>query len=165
MSDADGGAPPQASSGWRAASLLWSGGCALVIMLCIAAVAGPKLISARAHGNESAAIGALRQLGNAQAQYRERTGRFGTLAELAEVELIDPVLGAGEQQGYRFACGPGQEPAFLWWATANPIRPGGSGDRYFATSHFGVVYYALDAPVAIDPRTGEVPEGVNAVGR
>lgn len=162
---AEGGALPEASSGFKVASLLWSGGCALVIILFVAAVAGPKLISARIPGNEAAAIGALKSLQSAQALLREREGKgYGTLSDLARADLIDAVLAGGERQGYRFECRPATAREG-WWATATPLSPGHSGDRYFATNDEGAIYYRTEGPFAIDPATGLIPEGSSLVGR
>ena len=157
--------PQEASSGKKLASSLWSCGCVAVVVLGIAAVAGPKLISARTHGNESAAIGSLKTLHMAQSLIHEKNdrGRYGTLSELAEAELIDMVIGSGEKQGYRFECKPttGGEG---WWATAAPAVPGTTGNRYFATNHQELIYYALE-PISVDPATGLPPEGTKLVGQ
>jgi hypothetical protein len=31
--------------------------------------------------------------------------------------------------------------AFLWFAQAGPVTPPHTGDRYFTTSHAGIIYY------------------------
>lgn len=140
----------------------------IAIIAIIAAIAIPNLIEARKHGNEAAAIGALKTLSTAQTLFREGDKdadgelQYGTLTELSNTNLIDTVLGSGTKQGYRFTCAPSttttnDEDTFLWWGTANPAAPGTTGDRYFATNHAGVIYYTGEKIIAVDAGTCALP--------
>lgn len=142
----------------------------IAIIAIIAAIAIPNLIEARKHGNEAAAIGALKTLSTAQTLFREgdkdQDGelQYGTLTELANANLIDTVLGSGSKQGYVFGCGPAtdtgaaDEHTFLWFATANPAAVGTTGDRYFATNHAGVIYYTGTGPIAVNADNTNLPQ-------
>lgn len=156
--------PEQTSSGKQLISSLWSCGCVVIVVLGIAAVAAPKLISARIPGNEAAAIGSLKALQSAQAHRLKKTERFGTLADLSSASLIDMVIGSGEKQGYRFECQP-TAAGDGWWATARPALPGKTGDRHFATNHQGLIYVSREGPIAVDPQTGLPPAGTPVVGQ
>lgn len=129
-------------------------GCAIVALgglmgLLVLAIAIPNLIEARKlSSGDSAPIGALKTIGTSQSLFREgdkdRDGvlDYGTLTELAQQDLVDSVLGAGTKQGYTFLAAPSPlTPEFLWFAIANPVQPGVTGDRYFLTTHEGVIYY------------------------
>lgn len=120
----------------------------IAIIAIIAAIAIPNLIEARKHGNEAAAIGALKTINTSQTLFREgdKDGNsrldYGSLLQLSDTTLIDGVLGSTLKQGYVFACQPASTtPEFLWFATANPASPTTTGDRYFCTNHAGVIYY------------------------
>lgn len=142
---------------------------ALVVCAALALMwmAGPVQYS------EAPALGALRTIGTAQSLFREGDKDedgvldYGNLRELSETQLIDGVLGSGKKQGYRFAVYPSSTtPEFLWFATAVPIEPGVTGDRYFCTNQAGVTYYTTAAPIRFDPRTCEIPtDQVIPVGR
>jgi hypothetical protein len=101
--------------------------------------------------NELAAIGSLRAISSSQSLFREadkdQNGVLdyaGNLAALGKAKLVDPILGAGEKSGYRFKVTRGAKaPEFTWMATAEPVKPGGSGDRYFAVNHKGATYHSL----------------------
>ena len=130
----------------------------IAIIAIIAAIAIPNLIEARKHGNEAAAIGALKTIGTSQSLFREgdKDGDdlldYGSLAELANQALIDSVLGTGTKQGYTFACAASTDRSeFCWWATANPAVVGTTGDRYFATNQEGVTFYSTSAAIVPDP--------------
>src|SRR5262249_43257560 len=112
----------------------------IAIIAFIAAIAIPNLVSARKHGNETAAIGALKTLQTCQTIFREGdkdgNGRldYGSLPQLSAAHLVDQVLGSGTKQGYLFRTGASTSTSeFLWFATANPILAGMTGDRYFET--------------------------------
>ncbi len=165
MKPAAGGEPKQASTGRKAATLLWSCACAAAIILFMAAIAGPKLISARIPSNEAAAIGSLKKLSAAQALFRERGERYGGLADLEAKSLVYSVLASGEKQGYRFECSPAtDDPDSGWWASAVPLSPGNTGDRCFAINHEGTIYTSTEGPIAVDPATAGVPAGTNRLG-
>lgn len=112
----------------------------------VAAIAVPNLIDARKRGNEAAAIGALKTITTAQSLFREadkdgdQVLDYGDLQELSDTSLIDPVLGSGMKQGYTFQVVPAPStPELLWMATAAPLQPGTTGERYFMVNHEGVV--------------------------
>jgi type IV pilus assembly protein PilA len=120
----------------------------IAIIAIIAAIAIPNLIEARKHGNEAAAIGALKTTNTAETLFREGDKEsdaildYGNLQELSNTTLIDGVLGSGTKQGYVFRVEASTSTGeFLWFATANPASPTTTGDRYFATNHAGVIYY------------------------
>src|SRR5687768_18051459 len=96
----------------------------IAIIAIIAAIAIPNLIEARKHGNEAAAIGALKTINTSQTLFREGdkendgTLDYGSTNELSNTTLIDAVLGSGSKQGYEFAVGASSStPEFLWFAT------------------------------------------------
>ncbi len=133
------------------------------------AISVPNLIEARKHGNEAAAIGALKTLHTAQTLFREGDKEgdgvldYGTLAELSAANLIDDVLGSGVKQGYRFAVlvSP-QAPELMWMATAEPVQPPATGSRCFATNQSGAIRHAQEPiPLRADCR---LPDGAYPVG-
>lgn len=145
----------QASGGKKLASSCWALSCAGFIMLIMAAVATPKLVTSRIHGNEAAASGALRQLYNVQQLHREKGSEtYADLAGLRKAELIDSVLASGTKQGYRFECRASTaHPSSAWAATAAPTKPGETGKRYFAIDAKGELMTSTEGPFAIDPET------------
>lgn len=144
----------------------WSLGCAGFIIMVMVAVAGPKLISSRLHGNEAAAIGTLKMIHNGQLLHREKgSAEFGSLKTLGVAKLIDDVLARGTKQGYEFQCQASTaHPSSAWAATAAPAVPGTTGGRYFAIDRDGVIYFSNEAPIAVDPATCAMPAGVEVVG-
>ena len=75
----------------------------IVPVAIIAAIAIPNLLASRRAANEGSAIYSLRQISSAQATYQGNFGKFATLNELAEQNLIDTKLATGTKNGYRFA--------------------------------------------------------------
>ena len=137
----------------------------IAIIAILAAIAIPNLIEARKHGNEAAAIGALKTISTSQAIYREGdkdgngTLDYASLDNLMTTDLIDDILGAGTKQGYYFNAGAGATTAeFLWYATANPSVPGTTGDRYFLTNQAGVIYYTTGATQAMNTTSCVIPD-------
>jgi len=144
----------------------------IAIIAIIAAIAIPNLLAARKQGNEAAAIGALKTITTSQSLYREgdkdgnTTLDYGSLSDLSTYGLIDSVLGAGTKQGYAFvALASAGTPDFLWYATANPVVPTTTGDRYFATNHEGVIYYTTEGTPTINATTCDPPTNMLPVGR
>jgi hypothetical protein len=145
-------------------------GCVVLLGL-ILVIAIPNLIEARKHRGETAPIGALKTIGTSQSLFREGdkdgddTLDYGTLSELHAAGLIDDVLGSGTKMGYTFRVWHAPKtPEFLWMATANPIEPGKTGDRYFVVNQEGVIHYTTAAPFGYRADC-TIPEGARPVGR
>lgn len=140
---------------------------AIVIIMVIAAIAIPNILSARKNANESAAIGHLKTIANAQNMFRESDKEqdgeydFGTLAELSQTSLIDATLGSGLRTGYLYETAPGSEnPSFLWFALANPAVPGRTGERYFCTNHRGQIFYTTAFSITMNNTDCQIPAGL-----
>ena len=115
----------------------------------------PNLVQPPMMNNRSAAIGALKTIYSTQTIFREGDKEgdelldYGTLQELSDAGLIDPQLGTGTRQGFRFDVRPSTKTSeFLWFAVANPVTPGRTGDIYFCTNHAGVIYFTTTGPPA-----------------
>ncbi|MCO5170158.1 MAG: hypothetical protein M9894_27810 [Planctomycetes bacterium] len=120
----------------------------LVLLLILYLHATDPAPRARRGYEVAAPIGALKTISTSQTVFREwdKDGNgvldYGTLRQLSDANLVDPLLGSGEKQGYRFeVCPSATTPEFLWFAVANPVRPGTTRDRYFRTNHSGIIYY------------------------
>jgi type IV pilus assembly protein PilA len=68
----------------------------------VAAIAIPNLLAARMAANEASAMYSLRKIAAAEGAYQDKFERYGTLDELAVEQLIDPALGSGLKNGYKF---------------------------------------------------------------
>lgn len=141
----------------------------IAIIAIIAAIAIPNLLSARKNGNESAAIGAIKTIANAQTLYREGDKGNGlggapdgtlqyasTILSLSNAgqnlneDLIDQVLAGGTKSGYNFTVNvgtPAPADQFIWFSNANPVVPGTTGDRYFGGNMAGLIFFSSAAPV------------------
>lgn len=144
----------------------------IAIIAIIAAIAIPNLIEARKHGNEAAAVGALKTITTSQSLFREGDKEqdlnfdYGTLAEMSAQQLVDGVLGSGTKQGYLFQCNYGtQTSEFLWFAVANPAVPTTTGDRYFCTNQAGVVFYTQATSIAPNSADCVIPTTCLPVGK
>jgi hypothetical protein len=143
---------------------------ALVVWWCLT----PQLICGPRSGTEAGAIGALRTITTSQWLFhqgdkdRDRIVDYAPLRELSDTYLIDPVLGSGEKNGYAFTCRPSPDvPAVFWFATANPVVPRETGDRYFCTNQAGVIFYTTRAAIAPDAGGPlcTIPAGLLEVGK
>lgn len=142
----------------------------------VAAIAVPGLMRARASGNETAAIGSLWAINSAQAVFAINCsgGYAVALEDLASpLSAGSPALLSADlarsgvvKGGYSVTLvrggGPGvtdvepdsntcsavrHRPASDYFASAQPVTPGTTGSRYFATDARGVVY-ASEHPIA-----------------
>jgi type II secretory pathway pseudopilin PulG len=125
----------------------------VAIIAIIAAIAIPNLLRARLASNESAAIGAMRTIGSAQATFQasagqdgdaDGTGEYGDLALLSNATppYIDEVLGGGTKSGYQFlitTTGNTDTDEVIWEATSWPLNHGVSGNRTFYIDESGVL--------------------------
>lgn len=139
----------------------------ITIIAVIMAIAIPNILAARKNANETAAVGHLKTIANAQVMFRESdkdaSGEFdfGSLQQLSETSLVDATLGSGNRTGYMYACEPGAtNPGFLWFAMANPIVPGSTGERYFCTNQRGQIFYTTASAVTMNNTDCEIPAGV-----
>lgn len=117
-------------------------------------------LTRRGGGNESAAIGALKTIANAQTLYREGDMDGNGTLEYApalsclintgkrrDEDLIDEVLAAGAKSGYLFRIEFSADTRFIWAATAEPIKPGVTGGRYFGANMAGLIFFSSTGPV------------------
>jgi hypothetical protein len=167
--------------GMAIAGIVLSGVSILVMPLAIgvvAAIAIPSLLRARVSANEAAAIGDVREVIVAEAQYQSaNAGYFDRLECLAAPEPCVPgfhgpsmiserLVSTAAAKGYRraFHPGPRAEPtppkasasslmAFAYVAT--PAQPGKTGVRTFCGDASGRICYATGAVV---PVLGVCPE-------
>jgi prepilin-type N-terminal cleavage/methylation domain-containing protein len=121
----------------------------VAIIGIIAAIAIPNLLASRRAANEGSAQSSLRTIHSSQGTYQATigAGNYGSLAQLAAQNLIDPVLKLGSKSGYNFAVTPtdlvaGTSPA-TFFATGVPQVTSGvgqTGTRRFGISTDGVMH-------------------------
>lgn len=142
----------------------------VAIIGIIAAIAVPGLLRARMSGNEASAIGSLRAIGSAQADYNALNRAYAPLlttlgATCAQVSI--PFLGAdltgagvvvksgynvelmastGSAAGPPDVCGGATSTGF--YAKAEPQSPGTSGNRAFAVNTLLTIWQNTGAPTA-----------------
>ena len=137
----------------------------VAIIGIIAAIAVPGLLRARIAGNEASAIGSLRAVVSAQADYNGLNRAYaGDLANLAKTcaSVTTPFISADlnangvVKSGYTFTmddggAGPGvakdsclNATALGFWATGTPEALKSSGNRGFATSQNMSVWENID---------------------
>lgn len=142
------------------------------VIALIAIISIPGLLSSRKHSNETSAVATLRLIATSQSVFREsdRDGNglanYGTLAQLSQGKLVDEIVGAGAKHGFSIQVAVSTtQPETLWFAVANPIVPGNTGDRYFAVNHAGIVFYTDRATVPLNSTDCLIPTGMIPVGQ
>lgn len=157
--------------------------CALAVVVLVGITGAAwqltlNLLPARGSGgNEAAAIGALKNIANAQTLFREGDkDQVGVLAYTGSLHLlghagpnqeplIDEVLAAGIKQGYHFSMGTGRDPRFEFWAKACPVTPRETGSRFFYVDMAGRIYFSqFDFPVSDTLDPDNLPQGIHALG-
>ena len=141
----------------------------VAIIGIIAAIAVPGLLRARMSGNEASAIGSLRAINGGEAAYSSSCAGGGYAVTLADLALapggstqgfISPDLKTDPsvKSGYSVALfkepgaanvgtaagtcnGSTGTPVSSFESTANPVTPGSTGTRYFATDTRGTIFY------------------------
>lgn len=133
----------------------------VAIIGTIAAIAVPGLLRARISGNEASAIGSIRAIISAQADYSGVNRGFATdltdlsaLCEGMTVPFISPDLNANgvEKAGYQFnlasgdrgVAGPadcnGTETSTTFYVSARPQSVGTTGNRAFASNAAAAIW-------------------------
>ena len=145
----------------------------IAIIGILAAVAVPLLLRARMSSNEASAIGSMRTLITAQADFRALSGGYaddlatlGTPCPGSTLPFISLDLGANDivKSGYRFRAvagmgsfaGPadchGNPTQSLFYATAVPTSLT-AGQRAFATNTASLVWQSIDGVAPAEPFT------------
>ena len=140
----------------------------VAIIGIIAAIAVPGLLRARMSGNESSAIGSLRAVNSAQASYASSAAPGGYSVDLAVLVnacpgssqgFISPDLGATSsvKSGYTITMTDGAAAADVandcngvmsrseYYSTAIPLTLGSTGNRTFASTAGGSIFFTLTA--------------------
>jgi len=150
----------------------------VAIIGILAVIAVPQLLRARMSGNETSAIGSLRAINIAEATYSSSCAGGGYAIDLADLAkapagsteaFISPdlksngVMKAGYTMTLAKDAAPGtmdigtaagtcnasaSAPASAYFAKADPVTPGGSGTRFFATDTRGTFFFDSAAAVA-----------------
>jgi prepilin-type N-terminal cleavage/methylation domain-containing protein len=152
------------------------------VIAILFAIAVPWLLNARMAANEASVISALGAINNAQALYKEVCGKgryAATLPALGEPvpttgdRFLSPDLTLADvvvESGYQIAmtgetgetpvkgCNEGNTAAD-YAVTADPLQPGNSGRRYFATNASRVLYEHVETFVGNMPASGPPPAG------
>jgi type IV pilus assembly protein PilA len=119
----------------------------VAIIGIIAAIAVPNLVASKRAANEGSALSAMRSIHSAEVAYLNTAGAgsYGTLLQLKNEDLLDPVLGGGVKSGYSFNCPAGNltaGPPPTYFATAVPAITSGvgrTGHRSFVITDDGIV--------------------------
>lgn len=146
----------------------------VTIIAILVSIAVPNLMASKMAANEASAITSLRTISGGQSTYQttKGNGEFGTLAELGNERIVDPVLGTAPftKSGYRFtATGNPSTPTdpATYDATGVPMVStgiGSTGKRNFYTNETHVIYLSVapnPVPSANAARvvTGGIPLG------
>ena len=117
----------------------------VAIIGIIVGIAIPNILEGRKSANESSAVGSLRTIATVQAQYQsadtEQDGALDyatNLKELADVGLVDRLLGDGSKSGYVFSL---SGDTYNWQCSATP-QNSNVGTRNFIVCTDGVVRFS-----------------------
>jgi prepilin-type N-terminal cleavage/methylation domain-containing protein len=141
----------------------------VAIILIIAAIAIPNLLSGKMAANEASAVQSLRTIQSAETLYATTYPTVGYSATLASLGgaggsacvaastqacLIDSVLATGQKSGYTITWnGDGLTPSVSYQLNADPIVRGSTGRRSFYTDFPGVIRYNNTAPATLSDPT------------
>jgi len=155
----------------------------VTIIGVVVAIAVPGLLRARLAGNEASAIGSMRAIIDGESAYSSSCAAGGYAVKLADLALppsggrqgfVSPDLSTDPsvKSGYTVTLfketgavnvgtaaatcnGSANTPVSLYEATADPVTPGGTGMRYFATDGRGTIFYSNTASfgTAVIPTT------------
>jgi prepilin-type N-terminal cleavage/methylation domain-containing protein len=147
----------------------------VAIIGIIASIAVAGLLRARMSGNEASAVGSLRSINSGQAAYSSSCATGSYAVNLTD--LVTPPSGSNQafispdlasngvtKSGYVVTMAKDAAagttdmsvatcnastgtPASSYYASANPLTPGGSGTRYFATDTRGTIFQSATAMI------------------
>jgi len=136
----------------------------LAIVALLVVITVPNVIESRKHANHGAAVGGLKTIIVSEALFREQDREqdqnfdYGTLREMSDVGVLEPIIARGRQSGYDFEVAYSTITSeFLWFGLANPAVPAGTGDLYFATNQRGVIFYSFTTSVVMNDTDCVVP--------
>lgn len=133
------------------------------VLLILAAILIPCLLSSALAANEASAVGSLRTIANAQDHFSEQHPDKGFASSLAELRpsvvdgQIDKALTSGTKNGYIFTLTPGPRDSSgritKYTVTATPQTFNKAGTRSFFLDETGVVRWTNEnrASSASDP--------------
>jgi type II secretory pathway pseudopilin PulG len=157
----------------------------LAVTGVLVAMAIVELERARLAGNEAAAVGSLRAINSAESTYASSCGAAGYAQSLED--LAKPPPGASQafippdltkngivKKGYAVSVAPDHGATVVtptmracnapaanamssYFASANPVSPGFSGKRTFATNKNGKIYARADGEPISSGMYGAVP--------
>ncbi|MDP9266934.1 MAG: pili assembly chaperone [Acidobacteriota bacterium] len=121
----------------------------VAILLIIAAIAIPSLLTSRRSANESSAVGSARSINTAQVSYsygHPKVGFSCDLTTLGAAGLVDKALAEGKKGGYVFAVvdcpkRKGVVVGYTW--VASPVDPGQTGSKFYCGDQTGVVRFSI----------------------
>lgn len=155
----------------------------VAVVAILASVAVPFLLAARRGANEAAAVSTLQTINDAQAAFKEHCGRGRYAASLPALGVPVPATGAAFaspdltsseiviKSGYRFvmhaaeitdarpSCN-GQPVSDGYAVIADPVRPGNTGERFFATNSSRVIYEHGESFEGTMPEHGAPAAGI-----
>ena len=161
----------------------------VAIIGLLAAIAIPGLTRARMSANEASAIGSLRAINSGEASFGAScaSGFYAiTLDDLVKPPAGSPhgfvspdltpngviksgyavslaksaAAGTGDQNPVSTCNNATSTPANSYFAAANPVSPGQTGSRYFATESRGTIFQDTAAPIA-----NPVPAATTAIAQ
>lgn len=118
------------------------------IVALISALAIPNLLRSRMNASEALVMDSCHTIAVACQNFYSANQPHAypaTLQELAEASppYLDPVLGGGQKQGYRFTYQSNAPDTFS--LNADPVIPGWNGNRHFYMDETGVLRVRFDA--------------------
>ena len=155
----------------------------IAIVGILASISMALYRNARVRAGETTAVATLQAINQAQFAFAQACGNQRYAASLANLAMampstgqafVSPDLGADPlvKSGYQFAMAgtavtdagltcTGGTPVESYQVTADPVRPGVSGSRFFATNTDRVLYEDADKTFATDmPEKGTPTHGL-----
>lgn len=118
----------------------------VAIIGVIATIAIPNLLTSQRNARESSAIGTLRTIITAQANFMTAyggNGRYGDMNELISYKLVDAELVSFNRNGYTFTLT--QTGPVNYYVTATPVA-NATEMRHFYADDSGVIREQFGAP-------------------